>query len=132
MSGNTGPKDSDAAMATFVNLYDNSNFRPMNYKVEFLSDQNFELWSMKLLTLWKEHGLFNVATGKEKHPNSMLSQGSSSPSDAKLQEQIDVWERKDSRAMSLLLERISNSHSHLIQNAETCLSFLPPHPTVKQ
>lgn len=110
------PKDSHAG----VNLYDNANFRPMNYKVEYLSDQNHALWRMKLLTLWKEHGLLNVAIGKEKHPNSMLTTTGTSTTDAALSEQIDIWERKDGRASMLLLERINNTHTHLIENAETC------------
>ena len=56
--GKAGP-----AVPTKINLFDDANYRPITYKVEFLTEQNYTLWKMKLLTVLTEHGVDDVATG---------------------------------------------------------------------
>lgn len=97
------------AVPTKINLFDDANYRPITYKVEFLTEQNYTLWKMKLLTVLTEHGVDDVATGAITKPKAGGSKD----------EQI-TWMRKDARARGLLLERINHTHSHLIDGAATC------------
>ncbi|KAI5116410.1 hypothetical protein M0805_000583 [Coniferiporia weirii] len=96
-------------------MYDVANFKPMNYKVEFLTDTNYGIWNIKLTQALREHFVYNVAIGKDPKPGYADAMNpTKNEKEAKA-----VWTRKDNRAMGLLLEWIKGMHVHLIEGAET-------------
>ncbi|KAI5116804.1 hypothetical protein M0805_006930 [Coniferiporia weirii] len=119
MSGKGGskppPPPPPAPSAMQSAMYDVANFKPMNYKVEFLTDTNYGIWNIKLTQVLQEHFVYDVAIGKDpKLGYTDAANPTKNEKEAKV-----VWTRKDNRAMGLLLEWIKGMHIHLIEGAKT-------------
>lgn len=95
------------AAAIPIDLFDNANFRPMNFKADYLNDKNYSLWRMKLLNVWKEFGVMAVAIGREERP---VIPARTAEDYAKVMDDAAIWDRKDTRSSNFLLERITHSH----------------------
>ena len=97
--------DSDIEYAPFADLY-----RPINYKVEYLNDNNYAIWKIKLLQIIEEYGLEAIVLGYFSRP---------SPKDPehpteKERMRLYKWKKMDLRAQGLIKERVRNTHHHLL------------------
>lgn len=117
MSGSTGSTTNSPPGTTVASTdpFDITNFRAMNFKVDYLTNQNYSLWRLKLINILKEFMVWEVATGQERCPERPVDS-----KDKQAKEAYQTWVRKDIRASSLLLERITYAHVHLILSETTC------------
>jgi gag-polypeptide of LTR copia-type len=97
------------------NLYDDVHFRPAMYKPEILSDTNYGIWKLKALQTLKEYSLLGIVDGTEARP--VYADLLAPTIDESTAERI--WDRMDARAQNLILERIRDTHTHVVENAKS-------------
>ncbi|THH02718.1 hypothetical protein EW145_g6710, partial [Phellinidium pouzarii] len=98
-----------------MDLFDSATYKPMNYKVEFLSNENYPMWRIKTAQALCEHLVYEVGTGLSPLPVPM---DPVNPTADELKSNL-IWHRMNARARGLILERVTNKHVHLIEGTST-------------
>ncbi|THG95386.1 hypothetical protein EW145_g7969 [Phellinidium pouzarii] len=98
-----------------MDLFDSATYKPMNYKVEFLSNKNYPMWRIKTAQALREHLVYEVGTGLSPLPIPM---DPVNPTADELKSNL-IWHRMNACACGLILERVTNKHVHLIEGAST-------------